>query len=127
MTLIKGKRQTNRECSARYTFRHPERRRQAMREYTQRKRMAAVAILGGVCKYCGFNDIRALQIDHINGGGTKELKKFQGALISNLVIKSVLKNENKYQLLCANCNWIKRDTNKEVGYKIKEKHVQLSK
>src|SRR3990167_7573567 len=27
---------------------------------------------GNKCKRCGFNDKRALQIDHVNGGGCKE-------------------------------------------------------
>lgn len=29
------------------------------------------------------------------------------------LIESFLKQENKYQLLCANCNWIKREENNE--------------
>ena len=55
-----------------------------------------------------------LQIDHINGGGVKELKKVNGTEHTKKVIRSVLNKENKYQLLCANCNWIKRVLNKEA-------------
>lgn len=72
---------------------------------------------------CGFDDVRALQIDHVNGGGTKELKgggAKLGAYYWNVVIKSVLNNENKYQLLCANCNWIKRvENNENAGRPVK--------
>ena len=87
--------------------------RTATRNYLRRKRVAAIELLGKICVKCGITDIRVLQIDHINGGGTKELKKGSGATYLNKVIISVLNKENKYQLLCANCNWIKRHENKE--------------
>jgi len=32
----------------------------------------AIRILGGKCSRCGFDDFRALQIDHINGDGAEE-------------------------------------------------------
>lgn len=35
----------------------------------------AVVALGGSCVKCSFLDSRALQIDHINGGGTQERKQ----------------------------------------------------
>lgn len=72
--------------------------------------------LGNKCKRCGFSDTRALQIDHINGGGTKEHKAmtwytFRNYLL-NLPESELFKN---YQILCANCNWIKRHEEKEIG------------
>ena len=76
-------------------------------------RVEAINILGGRCKRCGFDDIRALQIDHINGGGSKEIKEIGGYKIYLKIIST--KNKDKdYQVLCANCNWIKRYENKEV-------------
>lgn len=86
------------------------------RERLRRERNTAVETLGGECVSCGFSDKRALQIDHINGGGSKERKTraFKGSFHSH-VIKSFLKGEEKYQLLCANCNWIKRHWNNEMG------------
>lgn len=79
------------------------------REYLRRLRNSVIEVLGGSCVKCGFNDKRALQIDHIDGGGSVERKSrsFTGNFHKN-VIKSCLSKENKYQLLCANCNWIKR-------------------
>jgi len=66
------------------------------------------------CVRCGFSDERALQIDHINNDGYKDAKKNgKGAswwYLKN-VYKSLLKGEKKYQVLCANCNWIKRTEN----------------
>lgn len=79
-------------------------------EYAQRVRHEAKVFLGGKCVRCGFDDFRALQIDHIDGGGTKELRK----LGSPGVARKVLRGEPGYQLLCANCNWIKRVENNEV-------------
>jgi hypothetical protein len=84
------------------------------RVYLRRIRKSTIEALGGSCIRCGFSDVRALQIDHINGGGSKERKgkTFSGQFHKN-VLKSFLNNENKYQLLCANCNWIKRVENNE--------------
>ena len=33
-----------------------------------------------------------------------------------MVKESIKNNYNKYQLLCANCNWIKRYENKELEW-----------
>ena len=71
--------------------------------------------LGDVCKRCGFSDPRVLQIDHINGGGRKHLKKKgSGYTMYREMAESVKNNEGKYQLLCANCNLIEAF---EKGYK----------
>lgn len=61
---------------------------------------------GNKCNRCGFNDVRALQIDHVDGGGQKEFRSKGGIHYLNGVIKEL--STGKYQLLCANCNWIKR-------------------
>lgn len=77
----------------------------------RRVRKEALEILGSKCCKCGFSDIRALQIDHINGGGNRERKE-KG---DYAMYKGVILNPEKYQLLCANCNWIKRHENHENG------------
>jgi hypothetical protein len=74
-------------------------------------RSNALTILGGKCNRCGFDDRRALQIDHIIGGGTKERKHNPSA-----IYRKIRDGQTKgYQLLCANCNVIKRVENKENG------------
>ena len=80
------------------------------RTRSQLLRLEIIELLGGKCVSCGFNDWRALQVDHINGGGTKHRKTFSHSPSSLFeeIIKSIKLNEYKYQLLCANCNWIKR-------------------
>lgn len=58
------------------------------------------------CKRCGFSDIRALQVDHVNGGGRKEVNnvKFRNPFRYG---KQIALAQENYQILCANCNWIK--------------------
>jgi len=72
----------------------------------QRKyRTQALIKLGAKCSSCGYDDIRALHIDHKNGDGKKERN------IRNTINKNISKgliDIGRYQLLCANCNWIKR-------------------
>ena len=82
-------------------------------------RVEIVSLLGGKCVRCGFEDIRALQIDHVNGGANKEVMKKYGKPYSNchryvLIRDAILLGSKEYQLLCANCNWIKRFENKEI-------------
>lgn len=75
-----------------------------------------IKALGGKCVKCGFLDIRALQIDHIKGGGNKEMKLKGYKTIYYEIIKNPESMKDRYQVLCANCNWIKRYENKEVPY-----------
>ncbi len=72
------------------------------------RKIALFALLGGCCKHCGFADHRALQIDHVNGGGCKDRNGVKSQQHYRRVLKSVRAGEGKFQLLCANCNWIKR-------------------
>lgn len=92
-----------------------KRRRDAL-ERAKKLRFATLTRLGGKCVRCGFNDPRALQVDHINGGGNLEVKKLSQhglyRLLSNLTPHEL---EGKYQLLCANCNWIKRFERNEIN------------
>lgn len=64
-------------------------------------------LLGSKCNRCGFDDMRALQIDHIKGGGHKERMKRSNAYTFYRDIATEIKNGKvKFQILCANCNWI---------------------
>jgi len=71
-------------------------------------RQEAYAVLGGYkCCRCGFDDPRALQIDHINGEGYK-LRKI-GTEVGETLYRKVVKLKGEgFQVLCANCNWIKK-------------------
>lgn len=78
--------------------------------YYNAMRDKVFSVLGNACVRCGFSDKRALQIDHINGGGSQENRNMSRHEFMKKVI-SVGRKE--YQLLCANCNWIKRAENGE--------------
>jgi len=86
------------------------------RNNMKKSRVEIVQRLGGECKICGFLDTRALQIDHVNGDGSAERKEFGFSKgYHKRILISIEAGENKYQLLCANCNWIKRFENKECN------------
>lgn len=70
-------------------------------------RHMVVERLGGKCVQCGFADLRALCIDHINGGGTKERKNFNMYRYYGKILQDVEQGTGEYQILCANCNLIK--------------------
>lgn len=72
---------------------------------------AAKILLGSKCIRCGFSDYRALQIDHVNGGGVQDIKTRGTVASAYDIVRG--KNLEHYQLLCANCNWIKKYENKE--------------
>jgi hypothetical protein len=65
-------------------------------------------LLGRQCVVCGYDtDIRALQIDHVNGGGTRHRKSFPSmtAYYEHILASGT---SGEFQTLCANCNQIKR-------------------
>lgn len=79
-------------------------------------RVEALHYLGGKCVKCGFSDKRALQIDHIKGGGSKDKRpKYSFKWYRDIVAGKI----GDIQLLCANCNWIKRVENHEVRVYVK--------
>ena len=108
----------------RYRLRHPdynEKSRKCNRKATKKVKEEIYNILGGKCSNpsClvpnGCIDIRCLQIDHINGNGQKERKKFQANYLNyyRYVLEQLKTSSKDYQLLCATCNWIKRYEKKE--------------
>lgn len=82
------------------------------RERRKEYRARVLQALGGKCASCGISDERVLQIDHVNGGGNKEYKR-EGNHDYSYYRRILEKNCEGYQLLCANCNWIKRYENGE--------------
>ena len=98
------------------------RNRNRSREQYRVWREAALKLVGRVCIGCGYNDLRALQIDHVEGGGSAERKskKLNGYQYYQHIYNEVLSGEkSKYQTLCANCNRIKCIENHEVPHQLK--------
>jgi len=65
------------------------------------------------CIHCGFCDLRALQLDHINGGGNEDRRKNKEYNVYGYYIKNYIKALFSIQILCANCNWVKVYENNE--------------
>lgn len=81
-----------------------------------------VTRLGGKCQKCGFTDRRALQIDHVNNDGDQERKNFSSTeIIARLLKLDETTLHTNYQVLCANCNWIKKYEIHELRWLTKEK------
>lgn len=84
-------------------------------------REQVIDLLGGKCANpecrwlnvdgtLGCNDRKLLQIDHVNDDGFLDRKtKRQVVSYWFRVLRSVIAREDRYQLLCANCNWAKRE------------------
>lgn len=62
---------------------------------------------------CEFDDMRALSIDHINSDGAEQRKVVKSKGID--YYRWIKKNDypSDLQVLCMNCQWIKRHRNKE--------------
>ena len=90
-----------------------ERNNAANRITHARLKQEAITRLGGKCVHCGYDtDIRAQQIDHIHSDGAKERANNPNQLKFYKTIIE-LGGQGKYQVLCANCNQIKRMEAKE--------------
>ncbi len=98
-----------------YNAAYRERNRQALRDkakvYRRELKRRVLERYGLVCQYCGFEDIRALQIDHIHDNGAEERKALGGQQVSGWRFYEHLSKQkypDGYQTLCANCNMIKQ-------------------
>jgi hypothetical protein len=96
---------------------HCDECRVAYNEYHRVRRVANKAklleLFGSKCKNCGFDDPRALQLDHVKGDGYLAAKGLRsGSKLYAAVLRGTLPQAS-FQLLCANCNWIKRHENGE--------------
>ena len=109
-------REHKREYNNNWRKEHPEHQK----NWIQKLKMKAFEKLGNKCSnpfnlphldWC--NDVRVLQIDHVHGHGTKERKEIGNQFY--LYKKILADTEGNYQILCANCNWLKRREKKEHG------------
>ncbi len=91
----------------------------------QKRRYALVLSLGGRCSCggedcwhegeCSVIDPRCLQLDHISGDGAVSRRKFGGSIsMVNYYYYRIDEAKGQLQILCSNCNWVKRQRNGEV-------------
>lgn len=102
---------------------HPQRRRElALKSYNKRAleiKIELIQILGGPkCSRCGFNtDIRALEFDHIQGHGNEDRQAYgvsSPMALRRIYVGNPKLAKQKLQILCANCNKIKKYERWEV-------------
>lgn len=79
--------------------------KQCLKEYVKQTWIDAINKLGGVCE-CGCNDIRLLEIHHINHDGKKDVDECGGHYqiyrkVINMPMNEVIK---KYKVLCKICH-----------------------
>jgi len=100
-----------REKTKIWYLKNHEREKTKNREAAKKARKEIIAHMGGCCTKCGFDDWRALQADHVNDDGAQDRKK--RGHTPHALLRDIKQHKDKYQLLCANCNWIKRYENRE--------------
>jgi len=138
LARLKQYHETHKEQDREYrsTVKYKERANQRQKEYYQlhKERIKAAACRTGkivrtkqrfavlwhysngtmACVKCEFSDIRALVLDHINGGGT-EHRREMGNGINVWLWLARHGFPPGYQILCANCNAIKAREENEYG------------
>jgi len=91
-----------------YRLQNRDRLREKANRFNHQLKLEVLTHYGGeppCCQICGFEDIRALSIDHIEGDGREHRKKIGSGL------RAWLKRNHYpegYQVLCMNCQFIKR-------------------
>lgn len=113
--------------------RNSEKYKEHMRNIQKSVRIKLIEILGGKCSNpkClvsnGCEDIRCLQIDHIHGGGTNQLRTHGSYSVMKYYLNHLNEARADLQILCANCNWIKRAELNEtkLGWKKKKDVISL--
>lgn len=99
--------------------------RRAKREVKWRAKMQVIKLFGGKCQRCEFSDERALQIDHVNAD---PLPRKTGLRGGEKLYRAILAGKfplEYFQLLCANCNAIKRFENGEGCIKRNISHPEI--
>jgi hypothetical protein len=96
---------------------HPTYNAERNRRDRARIRKEIIVLYGGKCQKCGYDkDDRALQIDHIDG--VPEIAKTRWHRGGVGLYRAILRGDypkTLFQLLCANCNIIKKFENKEYA------------
>jgi hypothetical protein len=95
------------EATRRYRLRHPEKIKAVRKsQYDNRKRRAFLMVSqnGKVeCQRCGCDEISFLEINHINGGGSKEHRD-SGRIATSDRLLSGKRKVDGLELVCRICN-----------------------
>ena len=77
------------------------------------------------CTFCGYSNIVALSLDHVEGGGTKHKKEVCKGGFYEWIIRSNF--PPGFQVLCMNCQFLKRHNRNENAHQQKKlKEISLT-
>lgn len=110
---LEWRKETNRKTAERRKAHPRPHYRTQERVYKQvsrlKQRIAVLAHYGvggkPVCRHCGFDDVRALSIDHVHNNGSEHRKTVRGGEFYTWLGRNNF--PDGFQTLCRNCNWIK--------------------
>ena len=114
-----GRLETSLEWLRQYRRDNSEKLNKRWRDDYYKKKKEVYNLLGNKCVNCGEDDPIYFQIDHVNNDGYIERAQKNGRQ-DIYVIKKYLETPERYQLLCANCNWAKHMNDGKL-YKPKKK------
>ncbi len=121
-------RERQKAYGAKYQREHLSETHAKTSRYYWKRKIEALTHYGNgkcACVKCGFNDPRALSIDHINGKGYEHRKEIRMENIYTWLYKNNF--PDGFQTLCMNCQFIKKNTNYEFPSRHpKEIHPQPS-
>jgi len=94
------------ELMRKYRAANPEKYAAQSREAKRRLRCRVLDTHGKKCALCGFDDVRALTLDHLLNNGAQERKSLgeRGVYLRSLKEES----RHEYRMLCMNCQFITR-------------------
>lgn len=116
MLSLEEKRRRKRQCWKRWYYANREKRLASKKRGSRAVKSEVLTYYGNgklACVKCGFNDMRALTLDHIKGGGEQKRKKGEGCGVTLYYFLRKRNYPEGYQTLCANCQFIKRVENHE--------------
>lgn len=99
-------RRLNTERMRRYRALNPEKYRAESRQRIWHTRKRLFEMYGAVCQRCGFDDKRALTLDHRNGNGNDERRRVGERGTYRKALAEY--RPDLYRTLCMNCQFITR-------------------
>lgn len=86
---------------------NPEKAKASWKRAKQKQRAKLLKIYGEECALCGFNNPKALTLDHINQNGNEERKRLGERGVYYRALEKYRPDE--YRILCMNCQFITRN------------------
>ena len=113
---IEKAREQKRASMKRLRAESPDKYNAQSRKAKIKEKLKIFLMYGNKCKICGFSDMRALSLDHIKNNGNEERRELGERGVYRRAKSQHMPNE--YQILCMNCQFIKRA--------IHDEHIDLN-